>query len=216
MSSARVQTKICGLSTPAAVAAALDGGAAWLGFMFFEASPRAVSPETARRLAEPARGRAEVVAVTVDPSDALLDRLAQILAPDIIQLHGRESPERVRAVTQRTGARTIKVCHVSEAADIEAGLRYEGCADHLMFEAKPPKDSPLPGGVGARFDWDLMAHRRLSRPWLLAGGLDPWNVEEAIARSGAPAVDVSSGVERGPGLKDPALITAFLDAVRRA
>ncbi|HMP62127.1 MAG TPA: phosphoribosylanthranilate isomerase, partial [Phenylobacterium sp.] len=146
----------------------------------------------------------------------LLDRLAQILAPDIIQLHGRESPERVRAVTQRTGARTIKVCHVSEAADIEAGLRYEGCADHLMFEARPPKDSPLPGGVGARFDWDLMAHRRPSRPWLLAGGLDPWNVEEAIARSGAPAVDVSSGVERGPGLKDPALITAFLDAVRRA
>jgi len=216
MSAVRVQTKICGLSTPAAVSAALDGGAAWLGFMFFDRSPRAVTPEAAARLAEPARGRAEVVAVTVDPSDVLLDRLTETLRPDLIQLHGQESPERVRAVTQRTGARTIKVCHVSESADIEAGARYEGAADHLMFEARPPKDSPLPGGVGARFDWTLMAGRRFARPWLLAGGLDPWNVETAIARSGARAVDVSSGVERGPGLKDPALITAFLDAVRRA
>lgn len=216
MSAARVQSKICGLSTPAAVSAALDGGAAWLGFMFFDKSPRNVTPETAARLAAPARGRALVVAVTVDPSDALLDRLTETLAPDLIQLHGQESPERVRAVGLRTGARTIKVCHVSEASDVEAGARYDGVADHLMFEARPPKDSTLPGGVGARFDWDLMAGRRFSRPWLLAGGLDPWNVQEAIARSGSPGVDVSSGVERGPGLKDPALITAFLDAVRRA
>ena len=217
MSAPRVASKICGLSTPAAVTAALDGGAAYLGFIFFEKSPRNVTPQDAARLAQPARGgRAQVVAVTVDPSDVLIDRLADELAPDLIQLHGQESPERVRAVTQRTGARTIKVLHVAEAADLEAAARYDGAADHLMFEARPPKDAALPGGVGARFDWDLMAGRRYARPWFLAGGLDPWNVAEAVSRSGAPVVDVSSGVERGPGLKDPALITAFLDAVRRA
>jgi phosphoribosylanthranilate isomerase len=209
-------TKICGVSTPEAVRAALDGGAGFLGFMFFERSPRKVTPEAAARLAQPVQGRAKVVAVTVDPSDAELDHIVSGLRPDLIQLHGRESPARVREIAARSGAGVVKVVPVSEASDVDAARDYETVVEHLMFETKPPKHAERPGGLGATFDWTLLAGRRFSRPWFLAGGLDPWNVGEAIAASGAPMVDVSSGVERGPGLKDPALITAFLDAVRRA
>lgn len=216
MSPSRVQTKICGLSTPETVSAALAGKAAFLGFNFFPKSPRCVTAEAAERLAAPARGPAQIVAVTVDPTDALVDEIARVLRPDLIQLHGKETPARAHAIAARSGAAVIKVISVSEAADIAAARVFDGAVAHLMFDAKPPKDSPLPGGVGARFDWTLLAGQRFQRPWFLAGGLDPWNVEEAIRLSGAPCVDVSSGVERGPGLKDPALITAFLDAVRRA
>jgi phosphoribosylanthranilate isomerase len=208
--------KICGLRTPEAVAAALDGGASHVGFMFFPASPRDIAPEAAAALARPARGRASLVAVVVDPDDALLKRIMTVLAPDAIQLHGRETPARAGDIAQRTGASVIKVVPVSDASDIDAAARYEGVVDHLMFEARPPPGSDRPGGLGATFDWTLMAGRRFERPWFLAGGLDPWNVGAAIAASGAPIVDVSSGVERGAGLKDPALIAAFLDAVRRA
>lgn len=212
-----VSAKICGLSTPEAVTAALDGGAAWLGFVFFDKSPRNIAPEAAARLAAPARNRGvEVVAVTVDPDDALLDRLSATLKPDLIQLHGKETPARAHQVAARTGAGVIKALSVSEASDIDAANPFDGVVRHLMFDAKPPKDSDLPGGTGARIDWKILDGRRFSRPWLLAGGLDPWNLAEAVGLSGAPAVDVSSGVERGPGLKDPALITAFLDAARRA
>jgi len=210
------KAKICGLSTPEAVAAALEGGAAYLGFMFFERSPRNVTPEAAARLAAPARGPAKIVAVTVDPDDAALDHIMAQLKPDLIQLHGRETPARAAAVAQRTGAGVIKVLHVSEAADFDAAGPYEGAAQHLMFEARPPRESDRPGGLGVSFDWSLAAGRRYARPWFLAGGLDPWNVAEAISQSGAPLLDVSSGVERGPGVKDPALISAFLEAVRRA
>jgi phosphoribosylanthranilate isomerase len=157
-----------------------------------------------------------VTALTVAPTDELVDRLATVLRPDFIQLHGKEPPARVREVAQRSGAQVIKVLPVSEARDIDAAAAYEPVAAHLMFEGKPPKDSALPGGVGARFDWTLLSGRRFARPWFLAGGLDPWNVAEAVRLSGAPLVDVSSGVERGPGLKDPALIQTFLDAVHRA
>jgi len=218
MSEPRIQAKICGLSTPEAVQAALDGRARYVGFVFFDKSPRNVTPEAAMRLAAPvrARGGVGVVAVTVDPSDALLDHLAATLKPDLIQLHGRETPARAREVTVRAGAGVIKALSVSDAADIAAGAAFEPVVEHLMFDAKPPKSSDLPGGVGARFDWTLLTGRRFARPWFLAGGLDPWNVGEATRLSGARLVDVSSGVERGPGLKDPALITAFLDAVRRA
>jgi phosphoribosylanthranilate isomerase len=208
--------KICGLTTPEAVAAALEGGASHLGFMIFEASPRAIAPEAAARLAEPVRRRSRTVAVTVDPDDALLDRIMAILAPDLIQLHGRESPARAAQVRARTGAEVIKVLHVSEAGDLDAAAAYEGAAEHLMFEARPPKGADRPGGHGAAFDWTILAGRSFARPWFLAGGLDPWNVGEAVRTSGAPLVDVSSGVERGPGVKDPALISAFLEAVRRA
>jgi phosphoribosylanthranilate isomerase len=211
-----VSAKICGVSTPEAVRAALDGGAAYLGFMFFAASPRNLAIETAARLAEPVRGRAKIVAVTVDPSDAELDRIAAGLRPDILQLHGKETPARAREAAARTGAGVIKVLPVFESADIERARDYESVADHLMFEGRPPKDATRPGGLGASFDWTLLAGRRFQRPWFLAGGLDPWNLGEAVRQSGAPIVDVSSGVERGPGLKDPALITAFLDAARKA
>ncbi|MBX3484316.1 phosphoribosylanthranilate isomerase [Phenylobacterium sp.] len=212
-----VQAKICGVSTPEAVSAALDGGAAFVGFMFFPRSPRNIAPDAAARLAPPIRARGvKVVAVAVDPSDAELDAIVGGLAPDLIQLHGKESPARVREIGRRSGRGLIKVVPVGEAADVAAAGAYEGLVDHLMFETRPPKDAERPGGLGVAFDWTLLAGRRFARPWLLAGGLNPWNVGEAVAASGAPIVDVSSGVERGPGLKDPALITAFLDAVRRA
>lgn len=209
-------TKICGLSTPETVQAALGGGASFLGFNFFPSSPRYLTPEAAARLAPPARGKAIIVAVTVDPDDDLLDRLMAMLKPDLIQLHGKETPSRAREVAARAGVGVIKALPVSESADIDAALAFEGVVEHLMFDAKPPKDASMPGGLGSPFDWTLLAGRRFERPYLLAGGLDPWNVAEALRQSGAPIADVSSGVERGPGIKDPVLISAFLEAVRRA
>jgi phosphoribosylanthranilate isomerase len=212
------QAKICGLSTPETVQAAVDGGAAFIGLNFFEKSPRYVSPQAAARLAVQARRDGPrkppaVVAVTVDPSDALLDDLAAV-RPDFIQLHGKETPARAQAVRARTGAGVIKVLSVTDASDIAQASQWDGLVDHLMFDARPPAGSDLPGGMGARFDWTLLSGRRYQRPHMLAGGLDPWNVKEALTLSGAPIADVSSGVERGPGIKDSALITAFLDAVR--
>ncbi|HZZ35895.1 MAG TPA: phosphoribosylanthranilate isomerase [Caulobacteraceae bacterium] len=209
--------KICGLSTAETVRAALDGGAAYLGFTFFDKSPRRIDPDSAARLAAPARPTAaKVVALMVDPDDAAVDRVVAILHPDFIQLHGKESPSRVSEVARRAGVGVIKALPVSEASDIDAASVFDGPAEHLMFDAKPPADADRPGGLGTAFDWTLLAGRRFSRPYFLAGGLDPWNVGEALRLSGAPVADVSSGVERGAGLKDPALIKAFLEAVRRA
>lgn len=211
------KAKICGVSTPEAVRAAVDGDAAYLGFMFFPKSPRNIAPEAAARLAPPARARGvKIVAVVVDPSDNEIDAIVTGLDPDLIQLHGKETPPRVREIAQRSGRGIVKVVPVSEASDFTAAAAYEPLVEHLMFETKPPKDADRPGGLGVAFDWTLLRGRRFQRPWFLAGGLDPWNVSGAIGASKAPLVDVSSGVERGPGLKDPALITAFLDAVRRA
>jgi phosphoribosylanthranilate isomerase len=215
------KAKICGLSTPETVKTAFDGGAAYLGFVFFARSPRNVEPETAQRLVEPVRGRGvATVAVTVDPDDALVDRLMATMRPDLIQVHGKETPTRVREIAQRSGVGVIKAFSVSTAADVDQARAYETVAEQFLFDARPVEGqggtSSLPGGTGARFDWSLLEGRRFSRPHFLAGGLDPWNVGAAVAASGAPLVDVSSGVERGPGLKDPALITAFLDAVKRA
>lgn len=210
-----VLAKICGLSTPETVSAALVGGASHVGFNFFAKSPRYIDPNVAARLTDPIRAkRVKICAVTVDPDDALLDRLTAILKPDLIQLHGAETPARALQIAERTGAGIIKVISVSESSDILAASAYESVVDSLMFDTKPPKDAPLPGGNGLRFDWTMLEGRRFERPWFLAGGLDPWNVAEAVRLSSAPLVDVSSGVERGPGLKDPALIAAFLDAVR--
>jgi len=208
--------KICGLSTPETVQAALDGGAAFLGFNFFPASPRYLTPDAAARLAPPVRGKAAIVAVTVDPDDDLLDHLMATLKPDLIQLPGKETPSRAHEVAPRTGAGVIKALPVSESSDLDAALAFESVVDHLMFDARPPADAAMPGGLGSAFDWTILAGRRFDRPYLLAGGLDPWNVGEAMRLSGAPLVDVSSGVERGPGIKDPGLISAFLEAVRRA
>jgi phosphoribosylanthranilate isomerase len=211
-----VQAKICGLSTPGAVDAALAGRAAFLGFVFFGKSPRDVVPELAARLAEPARGKARVVALVVDPTDAEVERIVVGLKPDLLQLHGRETPARTAEIGRLAALPLIKALPVSEARDLDAARAYEPIVERLMFDAKPPTDADRPGGLGARFDWTLMAGRRFERPWFLAGGLDPWNVADAVAASGAPMVDVSSGVERGPGLKDAALIGAFLDAARKA
>jgi phosphoribosylanthranilate isomerase len=207
-------TKICGLSTVIALNAALDGGAAFVGFMFFEASPRHVSIAEAAALANRVRGRAKVVAVTVDPDDALVARLRAELRPDFIQLHGEESPQRVRELARRIAV--IKVIPVSGPGDLANAGAYELAAAHLMFDAQAPADASRPGGLGAPFDWSLLAGRRFNRPWFLAGGLTVDNVAEAIRASGAPMVDVSSGVENAAGLKDPALITRFLAAARRA
>ena len=177
--------KICGLSTPETVKTAFDGGAAFLGFVFFEKSPRNVAPETAARLVEPVRNRGvRTVAVTVDPDDALIDRLMATMRPDLIQVHGKETPSRVREIAARAGIGVIKAFSVSSSADVDQAAAFDGVAEHLMFDAKPVEGSVLPGGTGARFDWGLLAGRRFSRPHFLAGGLDPWSVREAIKTSG--------------------------------
>jgi phosphoribosylanthranilate isomerase len=211
-----VQAKICGVTSAEAVAAAVAGRAAYIGFNFFEKSPRYVTPQAAARLAGPVRGKVRIVAVTVDPSDALLREIAEALKPDFVQMHGRETPARVREVAMRTGAGSIKAISIGEEADLRHLAEFEAVADHLMLDAKAPPGADRPGGHGAPFDWSLTYGRKFARPWLLAGGLDPFNVVEAVRLSGAPIVDVSSGVERGAGLKDPALIEAFLQAAARA
>lgn len=208
--------KICGLTTPETLDAALDGGAAFVGAVVFPKSPRHIDPPAAATLFERARGRARVVAVLVDPDDALLTEIGQILKPDLIQLHGHETPTRAAVVRRLTGAGIIKALPVREAADIDAAADWADHADHLMFDARPPQGATLPGGVGASFDWSLLAGRRFDRPWFLAGGLTPDNVAEAVRITGAPLVDVSSGVESAPGVKDEGLIQSFLGAVSRS
>ncbi|HYC97266.1 phosphoribosylanthranilate isomerase [Brevundimonas sp.] len=208
--------KICGLTTPDALDAALAGGAAFVGAVAFPKSPRHLDPLHAATLFDRARGKAKVVAVTVDADDALLTEIALILKPDLIQLHGSETPARAERVRTLTGAGIIKALPVRAHEDFAEAEAWEPFAEHLMFDAKPPEGSNLPGGVGARFDWTLLADRAFRRPWFVAGGLTPDNVADAIRISGAPMVDVSSGVESAPGVKDPGLITAFLDAARSA
>jgi phosphoribosylanthranilate isomerase len=172
-----------------------------------------VIPVHAAMLAERARGRAQVVAVTVDADDVLLTEIALIVRPDLIQLHGTEDPARAERVRALTGAGIIKALPIAHADDFAVANAWEPFADHLLFDARPPAGSTLPGGVGASFDWTLLADRAFRRPWFLAGGLCPANVADALRISGAPMVDVSSGVETAPGVKDPALIAAFLRAV---
>ena len=208
--------KICGLTTPETLDAALAGGAGFVGAVVFPKSPRHLDPLHAAALFERARGRAKIVAVTVDADDALLTEIALILKPDLIQLHGSETPERTERVRLLTGAGIVKALPVRTPEDVAQAKAWEAVADYLMFDAKPPEGSDLPGGVGARFDWSLMAGRTFARPWFLAGGLTPDNVGEAVRIAGAPAVDVSSGVESAAGVKDAALITAFLEAARSA
>jgi phosphoribosylanthranilate isomerase len=206
--------KICGLTTPETLDAALDGGARFVGAVIFERSPRHIEPLEAASLFERARGRAKVVAVVVDPGDRLLAEIGLILRPDFIQLHGSETPARAEDIRRLTGAGIIKALPIRTHEDFAPAIDWEPFVDHLMFDAKPVEGSALPGGVGARFDWSLLADRAFRRPWFLAGGLTPENVAEAIHISGAPLVDVSSGVESAPGVKDPDRIAAFLEAVR--
>jgi len=206
--------KICGLTTAETLGAALDGGAAFVGAVMFARSPRNIAPADAATLFARARGRAKIVAVLVDPDDALLQEIAATLRPDLIQLHGRETPARAEQVRALTGAGIIKALPIRTHEDFAPAVDWEPFVDHLMFDAKPVEGSVLPGGVGARFDWSLLADHAFREPWFLAGGLNPGNAAEAAAISGAPLLDVSSGVESAPGVKDAALIAAFLKAVQ--
>jgi phosphoribosylanthranilate isomerase len=208
--------KICGLKTVETVEAALRGDARFVGFMFFPPSPRNIAPDAARPLAQIARGRADVVAVTVDADDTLLSLIAERVAPDWIQLHGRETPARSAEIKRFARKGVIKVVPIARSDDFAAAAPFEPVAEWLMFEAKAPAGADRPGGHGIAFDWGMLAGRKFGRPWMLAGGLTPENAAAAIAASAAPALDVSSGVESSPGIKDAARIAAFLAAAKQA
>ena len=208
--------KICGLSTPETIAAALDGGASHVGFIFFPKSPRNVTPQQAAELRKAARGRAKAVAVTVDATDGFLDAVVSAMRPDMLQLHGKETPERVAEVRERYNLPVMKALSVSEPADLLPIQGFVGVADRLLLDAKAPAGSELPGGNGVSFDWRLLAALDPGLDYMLSGGLNPGNVAEAIRIAHPPGLDVSSGVESAPGVKDIALIEAFFAAVRRA
>jgi len=209
----RTAVKICGLTRPADIAAAAAAGAGYFGLVFFPRSPRAVTPESAAALAALVPEGAARVGLFVNPDDALLDATLAAVPLDILQLHGAESPARVREIRDRTGLPVMKAVGVATPGDLDALWDYGLAADLLLVDAKPAPGAALPGGNGLAFDWRLLAGRRLLKPWFLAGGLNPGNVAEAVRLTGAPAVDVSSGVERVPGDKDPELIAAFCAAV---
>jgi phosphoribosylanthranilate isomerase len=206
--------KICGLSSAATLDVALESGADMVGFVFFEPSPRNLSTGAARALAAEVRGRAKKVALTVDAEDAKLQAIVEALAPDILQLHGKETPQRVRTIRARFGIPVMKAIGVASPADLAKTEAYAEAADTLLFDAKPAPEAVLPGGNGQAFDWSILKGFAADRPWMLSGGLDATNVAEALTATGARAVDVSSGVESAPGMKDPARIAAFIAAVR--
>jgi phosphoribosylanthranilate isomerase len=208
--------KICGLSTALTLDAALEAGADMVGFVFFSKSPRHIDWASARTLGRQARGHAKVVALSVDADDDTLKRIVDALSPDLMQLHGSETPARVKEIGELFARPTMKAIGVATREDLAAAKAYEGVADVLLIDAKPPKDAVLPGGNGRPFDWRLTQDFHAPLPWLLSGGLEPDNVEAAIALSGARGVDVSSGVESAPGVKDPAKTRAFVAAARRA
>jgi phosphoribosylanthranilate isomerase len=208
--------KICGLSTALTLDAALAAGADMVGFVFFSKSPRHIDWATARTLGRQAQGHAKIVALSVDADDDTLKRIVDALSPDLLQLHGSETPARVKEIGELFVRPTMKAIGVATREDLAAAKAYEGVADILLIDAKPPKDAVLPGGNGRPFDWSLTRDFHAPVPWLLSGGLEPDNVAAAVALSGARGVDVSSGVESAPGVKDPAKIRAFVAAARRA
>ncbi|TPM00174.1 phosphoribosylanthranilate isomerase [Mesorhizobium sp. B2-3-11] len=208
--------KICGLKTDQAMAAALAGGASHVGFIFFPKSPRYVEPAEAGRLREAARGKALAVAVMVDASDAVLDEIVEKMQPDMLQLHGSETPERVTELKARHGLPVMKALPLSEAADLDRIRSFIGVADRFLFDAKPPKGSELPGGNGVAFDWRILAGLDAGIDYMLSGGLNAANIGDALRLANPPAIDISSGVESVPGVKDPALIEQFFRAVRAA
>jgi len=206
--------KICGLSSAPTLDAALAAGADMVGFVFFARSPRHVGLDQARMLAARARGRARIVALAVDAADDALAAIVAALAPDLLQLHGKEAPARVAEIRRKFALPVIKAIGVAAAADLAPVGDYAGVADWLLFDAKAPKDAKLPGGNGVAFDWRLLGGLGVTTPWLLSGGLDAGNVADAIGLTGARGVDVSSGVERAPGVKDIEKIDAFAAAAR--
>jgi len=209
-----IAIKICGLSTAATLDAALEAGADLVGFVHFPRSPRHVDLETGRALSARAKGRTERVLLLVDPDDAAVAAAVEALDPDWIQLHGRETPERVAAIRAATGRRVMKAIGVAGAADLAAVTAFAGRADRILLDAKAPPGAALPGGNGHAFDWDLLGGAVLPADYMLSGGLTPDTVATALARTGARAVDVSSGVETRPGEKSAARIAAFIAAAR--
>jgi phosphoribosylanthranilate isomerase len=210
------RVKICGLDTPETVASAVEAGAQYLGFVFFEKSPRHVSVSLARDLALQVPVGVAKVALVVNATDADLDRLTGEVPIDMLQLHGSEDLERVKHIRARYGLPVMKAVGVSDPHDIQALDAYGLVSDQVLVDAKAPKGADLPGGNGLSFDWRLISKRGWNAPWMLAGGLTPENVVQAIQLTGAKQVDVSSGVESAPGVKDPAKMRAFIDAIRAA
>lgn len=204
--------KICGLRTPAEVAAVARAKAAYAGFVFFARSPRNLTLDAARLAALAAPVGLAKVALTVDADDATLDAIIAAVPLDMLQLHGTESPDRVAAVRARYRLPVMKAVGVADAGDLAAIADFSSVADQILVDARPPPDADLPGGNGLAFDWRLLAGRRWERPWMLAGGLTAENVAEAMRLTGARQVDVSSGVESAPGMKDAAKISAFVAA----
>lgn len=209
-----IRVKICGLREARHVSAAVSAGAAYLGFVFFAKSPRNLAPEAAARLAADVPPGIAKVALTVDMDEAALDALVAGVPLDMLQLHGRESPARVAEVRARYGLPVMKAVGIAGEADLPALAEYGRVADQILVDAKPPNGAARPGGNAAAFDWRLIAGRRWPVPWMLAGGLTPGNVAGAIRATGAAQVDVSSGVETAPGVKDASLIRAFIAAAR--
>ncbi|APL93862.1 phosphoribosylanthranilate isomerase [Sphingobium indicum] len=208
----RLAIKICGLSTPETVGAAMRADATHLGFVHFPKSPRHVEADQLRALAAPVPSHVERVAVLVDPTDEILAGLAATGSLTALQLHGREPPERAATIRRRFGIPVWKAISVKTRADIEAARAYAGAADFILFDARTPHGSALPGGMGLRFDWTLLRGAAPSLPWGLSGGLDVDNVAEAVRITGAPLVDISSGVESAPGIKSVDKIMAFCNA----
>jgi len=208
--------KICGLSTPETLDAALDAGADMVGFVFFPPSPRHLQFERARSLGERVRGRAQKVALTVDADDAFLQSVVEALRPDILQLHGSEPVPRLQAIRRRFGVPLMKAVPVSVRDDLERIDTYAAVADRLLFDARAPREATRPGGLGNPFDWRLLENVRTAVPFMLSGGLDVGNVAEALRITRASGIDVSSGVEGAPGVKDVEKIIAFVRAARAA
>src|SRR5262245_32065516 len=208
--------KICGLNTAETLDTALDAGADLVGFVFFPPSPRHLTYDAACALGARVRGRAQKVALTVDVDDATIDAIVEALEPNLLQLHGKEPPERVAELKRRLGLPVMKAIAVAERGDLAATARYATVADWLLFDARAPRDATRPGGLGRPFDWRLLEDLDLPVPFMLSGGLDAGNVAEAVRITRAGAVDVSSGVERAPGEKDPDKIRAFVRAAREA
>lgn len=208
--------KICGLSTPETVTAALEAGADLVGFVFYPRSPRNIAPADAKELAEIARGRATIVALVVDADDDLIDEIVREVDPDFFQAHGHESPERIAEISAHTGRQVIKAIKVKSEDDVAQAKAYAHSAAMILFDAKAPEtlEGALPGGNGIAFDWTLIAAGDCPQGFILSGGLTPANVADAIQATGAGIVDVSSGVEISPGIKDIALIREFIAAAK--
>jgi phosphoribosylanthranilate isomerase len=212
----RLLVKICGLKSPETLDLAIECGADMVGFVFFPPSPRSIGLDAARVLGGRVRERALKVALCVDAGDDQLAAIVEVLEPDLLQLHGCETPERVKRIRRRFGLPVMKALPIAERADLLSVRRYEKEVDRLIFDARAPREASRPGGLGKRFDWQLLRKFDCAVPFMLSGGLDAENVAEALRITAAPGVDVSSGIERAPGEKDPDKIRAFIAAARQA